>query len=175
MVIMASYWLRGPFSALSQIPSSFPLLLPLIFWQSFEAAVIFDFDALFLSHCLIPWKRQKRLMFFYGCFSFLLESLHAVVLMLISSTQHGESSLWRWREPHAWGELIDVWKKLAPCEFFLHGFDLFLFLYLCPSLPTSCPPLPLPPPAFIYYYYFFGGIKTSQSTLKMQVSITILF
>ena len=64
---------------------------------SFEAAVIFDFDGCFSSHCLIPWMKQKKEKkepyVLLSLFSFLGESLPAVFLTLIPFTQHGPGSL----------------------------------------------------------------------------------
>lgn len=139
MVIMASYWLRGPFSAPSQIVSSFPLLC---LWSSGEALKLLSSLILMCCFWVIVWflgKGKKAYvllcLFFFSFGKFTCSCLKAD---LFHPAQ--ESSLWRWWEPHAWGELMDVWKKWAPCKFFLHRFDLSVFL--CLSLPMSCPPLP---------------------------------
>lgn len=53
-------------SPLSKILSSLPLIFP----GRFEAAVILDFDVLFLSHCFESLDEAERLVFFCAYFLF---------------------------------------------------------------------------------------------------------
>lgn len=178
MVIMASHWLRGPFSPLSQILSSFPFLC---LWSYGEALKLLS--SLILTCC--SWV----------IFWFLGKGKKACVLLCLfffSSGKFTSSCLNADLSHTAWGKLTlkVVW---APCARGIHGcvkeigphvssFSIGLislslvsmsFISLCFSL-SLCLSLPSGLPCPQHCFFFFLVLKKSQSTLKMQASITIL-